>query len=68
MIDTYEAALDIVVDYLENDLEFCYVYEDDRFADLSNDVQKEIHDRAIGIMSGLAEAIREGEIDLGYLA
>lgn len=68
MINTYEAALDVVVDYLQNDLEFCCIYEDDRFADLDNDVQKQIHDRAIGIMSGLATAIREGEIDLGYVA
>jgi hypothetical protein len=66
MIDIDEAAANVVIDHLRSDLEFCDVYEDDRYADLDNDTQREIHGRAIEIMSGLADAIREGEIDLGY--
>lgn len=66
MIDINEAALDVVSDHLDQHIEFCNVYEDERFENFNPDIQRAIHDRANELLAGLAEAIREGEIDLGY--
>jgi hypothetical protein len=37
-------ALDILADYLQEDIEFSVVYEDERAEDLTEDEQRKVHD------------------------